>query len=274
MGILKGFLGLQQDPDKKEDVDPVEPTGLLHSEDEEKREHDKSILEDEDGAKELKLRQLAEKEVQTAAENSLRRLHVLQLGRCPACGEHLRRHLFATVCEACGWHTYETPAKGPVRVYLRHENRTLEGDRCYTVKDGMLLLVKDDRVIAKVARAAYDTIEYVWSESEIQQRHKQMAERMNLICGWCAGKADPNHEGFHLVHVAFGSTQERYCFCSDECFEAFRRMYPARVHRNCYERNCDECDQCTRRYVAGSEGMHVIAKDFLMVPKARRRAGE
>ncbi|OPZ25717.1 MAG: hypothetical protein BWZ02_02329 [Lentisphaerae bacterium ADurb.BinA184] len=271
MGILKGFLGLQPEPDKERDKDaePAEPAGLLHGEDEARREHDKSILGDDDGTKEEKLRQLAEKEVQTAAESSLRRLHVLQLGRCPSCGEHLRRHLFASVCEACGWHAFDTPGKGPVRVFLRHENRTIEGDHCYTVKDGTLLVLKDDRVIAKIARAAYDSVEYVWSDSEIEQRRRQIAERMNLVCGWCAATAEPGKEGFHLVHVAFGSTQERYCFCSDDCFEAFRRMYPARVHRNCYERDCDTCELCTKRYVAGSEGMNVIAKDFLTPPRSR-----
>ncbi|HPY90544.1 MAG TPA: hypothetical protein PLT23_07435, partial [Lentisphaeria bacterium] len=70
-----------------------------------------------------------------------------------------------------------------------------------------------------------------------------------------------------LVHVAFGVSQERYCFCSDECYEAFRRMYPARVHRNCYDRNCNDCDFCVKRYGDEADGIRMIAKDFLRMPK-------
>ena len=66
-----------------------------------------------------------------------------------------------------------------------------------------------------------------------------------------------------MVHIAFGATQERYCFCSDDCYEAFRQMYPARVHRNCYERACDTCDLCIKRYRDEAEGIRTLAKDLL-----------
>lgn len=243
---------------------------ILSADHVEDREQDISILADEDGTKEQRLHQQATKEVQSAAEDSLKRLHVLQLGRCPSCGEHVRRHLFASICEACGWHTFDVPRNGPVRVHLTDGDRVIEGDRCYAVKTGALLVLKDDLVMAKIARDAYAVVEYLWSESEIKQRHRQMTAQLQVTCGWCNGEADPEKDGFHLVHVAFGATQERYCFCSDECFEAFRKMYPARVHRNCYERDCATCDLCVKRYADGSEGMHLLAKDYVMINRSKK----
>ncbi len=40
-------------------------------------------------------------------------------------------------------------------------------------------------------------------------------------------------------------------------------MYPARVHRNCYERSCDGCDLCTKRYENEAEGVRTLAKDYI-----------
>ena len=73
-------------------------------------------------------------------------------------------------------------------------------------------------------------------------------------CAWCDTPCRPEQDGFHLVHIALGSFQERHCFCCDDCFEAFRRMYPARVHRNCYERPCADCNYCIKRYTEESDG--------------------
>jgi hypothetical protein len=154
-----------------------------------------------------------------------------------------------------------------VRVHLRHNDRVVEGDRCYVVKTGACLVIRSDVVVARLPREAYDYVEYVWTEDEIDQRHKQLVERMQISCGWCGDPADPDKDGFHMVHVAFGATQERYCFCSDDCYEAFRKMYPARVHRNCYERDCSECNLCVKRYTSEAEGFRMLAKDFLTLRK-------
>jgi ribosomal protein L32 len=272
MARLKGILGRNREARENEPETEGEEASspIMTAEHAEDREHDISILADEDGTKEQRLQQQATKEVQSAAEDSLKKLHVLRLGRCPSCGEHVRRHLFASICESCGWHNFDVPRNGPVRVHLTEEGRVIEGERCYSVKSGALLVVKDDLVVAKVARDAYDLIEYVWSPSEIKQRHMQLADQLQVTCGWCNGKADPEEDGFHLVHVAFGATQERYCFCCDECYEAFRKMYPARVHRNCYERDCSQCNLCVKRYADGSEGMHLLAKDYVMIQKNRK----
>ena len=70
-------------------------------------------------------------------------------------------------------------------------------------------------------------------------------------------------DGFHLLHIAFGATQERYCFCSDDCFEAFRKMYPSRVHRDCYNRDCDTCSLCQKRYGEDAAEFRLLAKDYI-----------
>lgn len=233
-----------------------------------KLERDIMVLDDEFGLKEKRVQKEAAKEVQEAAEDSLKKLHLIQLGRCPICGEHLHQHLFATVCESCNFHTFETPRRGPVRIHLRDGSPVVEGERCYVLKGGDVLIMREDVIIAKVPKDAVSWVEYVWTDEEIDQRYSQLIDRMKVVCGWCNGPADPDKDGFHLVQAAFGSTQERYVLCSDDCYEAFRKMYPARVHRNCYERNCNECDLCMKRYDDETDGVRLLAKDFLKTKKA------
>jgi len=271
MSKLKDLLGKGQPVGPNgEDVESLEKT-IIQEEQHEDHEQAVSILEDEDGAREQRLQKEAAKEAQSAAEDSLRKLHVIQLGRCPDCGEHLHQHLFASICEGCGWHTFDVPRNGPVRVHLRSGGDPIEGERCYVVKTGSVLVLNNDLVVAKAPRDAYDWIEYVWNEDEIDQRHKQVVERLRVSCGWCGGPAEPEADGFHLVHVALGASQERYCFCCDDCFESFRKMHPARVHRDCYERNCSECNLCIKRYGDEAEGVRMLAKDYLTIKKKKIR---
>jgi len=269
MGILRNIFG----GTTPEAVDPVDDDSLegaiLQEGHQEELERDLSNLDDGHGAAEQRAQKDAEREVQTAAEDSLKRLHVIQMGRCPQCGEHLRQHLFASICEGCGWHTFDVPKKGPVRVHLRGTDRTVDGERCYQVKTGAVLVVRNDVVVAKVPREGCELIEYLWEQGEIDQRHKQVLDRVNLGCGWCGQPTDAEKDGFHLLHIAFGSTQERYCFCSDDCYDTFRGMYPSRVHRNCYERQCVDCDLCIKRYGDETEGVRMLAKDYLTVRKKK-----
>lgn len=260
---IKEFLGF-------ESVPPVPPEhaqplniGMFHTEQKEERDSAISILDDEEGLLEKKVHEEAEQTVQSAAEDTLKKLHVIQMGRCPVCGEHLNRHLFASVCESCGWHDFEVPRTGPVRIHLRTQPDAIEGERCYFVKSNTLLVVRNDVVIAKINRDIVTWIEYGWTNEEIDQRHRQILDNMTLPCGWCNKVCDAEKDGFHSVQIAFGSAQERYTFCSDECYEAFRKMYPARVHRDCYERKCAECNLCIKRYDDDSEQVRLLAKDYL-----------
>lgn len=264
MSKLTDLLGIGAERAEPPDSDALQD-GILQEEQKEQLEQDKSILE-ENKSKEEKLQRQAERQVQSHAEDSITKLHVIQMGRCPQCGEHLRRHLFASICEACGWHNFDKPRNSPVKVHL-NDGHIIEGDRSYSVKTGAILVLKDDLVIAKVSRDAINWTEYIWSEDEIDQRHRQVVERLDVACGWCASPADPEVDGFHLVHIAFGATQERYCLCSDDCYEAFRKMYPSRVHRDCYERSCADCNLCIKRYGDEADGIRTLAKDYLAAPK-------
>jgi DNA repair exonuclease SbcCD ATPase subunit len=95
---------------KSREQGPPEDSGdslrnsLLQEEQQENLQLDMAVLEDDDGSREEKLAKVAEKEVQSAAEVSIKKLHVIRMGRCPVCGAHLSQHLFAGICEACGWH--------------------------------------------------------------------------------------------------------------------------------------------------------------------------
>ena len=244
---------------------------LIHEADQEQYVDDLRIVTSQSSSGEERLQRRAEKEIRTAAENSLMRIHVMKMGRCPECGHHTHQHLFATICDACGWYTFEVPRSGSVRIHLVNGGHPVEGERCYVLKTGAVLVVVDDVVRAKIPTTAVSWIEYLWSEGELSSRHRQVLDRMSLLCAWCNQEANPEADGFHMAQVAFGSSQERYCLCCDECYEAFRKMYPARVHRDCYERDCATCDLCIKRYSDDNDGVRMLAKDYLEVMKQTRQ---
>ena len=267
---IRSMLGQAKRPSPEGEEEEAIRDSMLQEDQHERLVHDKSILDGDSGSREERVQREAEKEVRSAAEVSLKRLHLIQRGRCPKCGEHLRQHLFASVCDSCGWHAFDTPRSGPVRVHLVHGNDVVEGERCYVVKTGAVLIVRGDVVVARIPAAAVNWVEYVWDHEELSQRHRQVVDRMAILCGWCNTVTQPEKDGFHMAQVAFGASQERYCFCTDACYEAFRKMYPARVHRDCYERNCAECPNlCVKRYEDEVDGMHVLAKDYLQAGRKR-----
>ena len=112
------------------------------------------------------------------------------------------------------------------------------------------------RIIEKVKRIVNTPLADVAAEDKI-------------LCGWCGKEADVEKDGFTLAHVAFGASQERHCFCSDACYEAFRLMYPSRVHRNCYDSECATCTLCIKRYTDEAEGMKMVAEDTVRVKKGK-----
>lgn len=259
---IKGIFGWG----KEDDAAGARKQLVLPEEQREALKADISILGD-DGFNDSRLQKVAEKEAQSAAEDSVKKIHIINLGRCPVCGEHLSQHYTANICENCGWNKYDTPHLGGVKVHLKDSNEVLEGDQAYILKQGQCLIMKDGAVCARVPVGGYSWVEYVWTPEELEQRQMQVTDQMKITCGWCGQEADITKDGFHVVHVAFGISQERYCFCSDDCYEAFRKMYPARVHRDCYERNCNDCNLCVKRYGDEAEGIRILAKDRLKLKK-------
>ncbi len=246
---------------------------LMHEAEQEQYDHDLRIVSSQGTVNEEKLQRKAEKVIRSAAEDSLQRIHAIKMGRCPDCGHHVRQHLFASICDHCGWHTFEVPRQGSIRVHLTNGQEPVDGERCYVMKTGVVLVVVDDVVLAKIPTSSVSWIQYLWDKQELGSRHRQVLDRMSLLCAWCNQEANPENDGFHMAQVAFGATQERYCFCCDECYEAFRKMYPARVHRNCYERDCATCNLCMKRYSDDEDGIRMLAKDYLKIIKQQARPG-
>lgn len=239
---------------------------LLDDDSQDKFQSDLQMVEEDEGA--ARVHAEAEQKIRDAAKLSLKRLHVLQQGRCPQCGAALDHHMFFSICDSCGWSSYSMPRRANgVKVHTVHTTDIINGDRCYVVEGGVVLITRGDAVVARVPARSVEWIEYDWQEGELAERRKLIHEKLSLTCGWCGKETTSEKDGFHLVQAAFGSTQERYVFCSDECYEAFRQMYPSRVHRNCYERSCENCDLCLKRYSDESEGLRTLAKDLITVKK-------
>jgi len=249
-------------------VPPVSPA-LFRDQEHERIEENMRVINEDSAVK--RSHKSAAREVREAAERSLKHLHILQRGRCPQCGDPLRQHLFISVCDSCGWASWSTPKKNGVKVHLVQGGDPVTGDAAYVVKNGVTVVRRGEFVFARLPHGAVSWIEYVWTEAEMRERERGMRERLIIDCGWCGKETDPESDGFHLVQVAFGTTQERYCLCSDECYEAFRKMYPSRIHRDCYDRDCDDCDLCLKRYQSESTGIRTLPKDFLKVNSGSSR---
>ena len=56
------------------------------------------------------------------------------------------------------------------------------------------------------------------------------------------------------------TTQMRYVFCSNKCNEAFQKQYPIRIHKNCYERSCLDCDLCEKTLPGRRRNLPQIAR--------------
>ena len=83
---------------------------IIQGDQREQLEQDKKLLEEADDTGADEITREARRRLKEAAEQSLRSLKVIQGGRCPKCGEHIRQHLFAAIRDSCGWHSYEIPS--------------------------------------------------------------------------------------------------------------------------------------------------------------------
>ena len=134
---------------------------IIQGDQREHLEQDKKLLEETDYGGADEISREANRRLREAAEQSLRSLKVIQGGRCPKCGEHIRQHLFAEVCDSCGWNSYEIPRTGGVKIHLLGSEGALEGERAYVLKDGTILLLRQDAVVARLRREALAWIEYI-----------------------------------------------------------------------------------------------------------------
>ena len=195
-----------------------------------------------------------------AVRSDLRAIKMLGQGRCPECQGRTEYFLYTTVCPACGWFRRQIPDTGHSVVHLDTGERIV-CDRVYRVQGEELLCVKDGAVVSQIARRFVRQIEHVWSKEELAEAQRARRRRVEGICSWCErdfasidakeAKKDSTHDGItppFEEFVAFGVLQDRFVFCSRKCLEAFRRQFPSRIHRNCYETECKSCNNCIKRY--------------------------
>ncbi len=190
--------------------------------------------------------------VKKAARTTLQDIRMMEEGRCPSCGHKTRQFLFTSVCASCGWFSFISPEEGKSIIHLK-TGHNIECGTTFDSQGGYILGITDGVVRAKVSKDNVQHIEYVWSEEEIKKKRTARAREQAGICSWCEKNLMLADEEVTVVYAAFGSYQDRYVFCSKHCSEAFQLQYPIRVHKNCYNRPCPDCDLCIKKYSGEDE---------------------
>ena len=223
---------------------------------ESKVEEDISLLQEEkEKGVVRKLSTAVEDTIKRATKDDLKGLKLLEKGRCPECGSKTEQFLYTSICSHCGWSKRITPDVGKVVIHL-DDGRKIESDKAFEVREEVILCLKDDVITHQIMHKALAYIEYVWTEEELEKIRQKRTRELKPLCNWCFKTIpDPNRMITH--YIAFGLDQERFSFCSEECALSFSKQYPGRVHRNCYERDCNECDECRKRYDTTKERLHL-----------------
>ena len=203
-----------------------------------------------------------EEAVTRAKQADIRQIMMIEHGRCPECGGRTDNYLLTVVCPSCGWYRREQPTAGKTFVHL-DDGASVACDRIYRVAGGdEFVCVQNGVVVAQAMRRHVRRIEYEWTEDELAQMRERSRKLRTGVCHWCeknlirpgvlehvgSKNNEAGQEGPFEDYVAFGLFQEHYVFCSEACMSSFRRRYPSRIHRNCYETDCRNCDNCVKRY--------------------------
>ena len=230
---------------KKEEEKKKEKQIALVDQDSE-LEKEISLLTKEDKASVGKVISEVEGTIKEATKASIRDVKLLEEGRCPKCGRKTRQFLFTTVCEFCGWSTFITPEKGHALIHLK-DGSLVESDTIFPIIKGDVLGITDDVVRVRMPVENISYIEYAWTDEEIVERRTQRRREERVVCEWCQKEVEQD-EYVAIIYAAVGTHQERYQYCSEKCKRAFEKQYPMRVHRNCYETSCADCNECVKRY--------------------------
>jgi hypothetical protein len=186
--------------------------------------------------------------VTEAKRADIRQIMMIEHGRCPECQGRTDNYLFTVVCPSCGWYRREQPNAGKTVLHL-DDGASIACDRIYRVAGDEFVCVANGVVVALAMRRHVHRIEYQWTECELSQMRERSRKLRTGTCYWCESRpAEDGGDGPFEDYVAFGIFQERYVFCSEACMVSFRKRYPSRVHRNCYETDCRTCDNCVKRY--------------------------
>ena len=191
--------------------------------------------------------------VKEAAKSSLRDIRLMEEGRCPSCGHKTSPFLFTTVCANCGWFSHISPEDGHSVIHLKN-GATIECGSTFDTKDYYILGITDGVVRAKVSKENVEYIEFRWTDEEIEKKRQVRTTVQAGIDAWTEKPLAEYDDDKHvIIYAAFGPTQERYVFGNRENAEAFKKQYPVRVHKNCYERTCLDCDLCVKKLTGEDE---------------------
>ena len=185
--------------------------------------------------------------VTEAARSDMRDILMIDQGRCPTCHARTESFLFTVVCPSCGWYRRRVPEKGKSTVLL-NDGEKITCDYVHRGKEEYLC-IRDGVVVAEVMRTSVDMIRHDWKERELEEVRQQQIKYKTGLCSWCEkqlSEVDPDE--IQEDYSAFGAVQEHYVFCSEKCQKAFRKQYPSRIHRNCYETDCNTCSQCIAKF--------------------------
>ncbi|TVQ26166.1 MAG: hypothetical protein EA382_05895 [Spirochaetaceae bacterium] len=186
--------------------------------------------------------------VSKATQTDIRNIMLIDQGRCPVCASRTENFLFTMVCPSCGWFRREIPNRGSAIVHLT-DGTPIECDYVHHGQRDEFLAIRDGVVISELMRPEVKRIDYVWADGELDEARALVRRLKSGVCSWCQTDLTDTPDDEHREdYVAFGTMQERYIFCTEKCQRAFRRHYPARVHRNCYEVDCNQCNLCVKRY--------------------------
>lgn len=262
--MLKRLLSREKEP---EGIEQYKEKSSVLADHEEAVEETLSVLTREGKRTLNEAMEEVEKAVQEAARNSLRDLRLMEEGRCPDCGRKLHQYLFTSICSHCGWTTFIMPEKGGAVVYL-NDGSKIPCQAVFDTKGGYVLCVADDVIRARIDKKNVSHIAFTWKPEEVNERREQHRRETRGVCHWCekpfdevyadhlkrveeakkAGKEPEKPWEAIIVYAAFGVYQNRYEFCSERCENAFKRQYPVRVHKNCYDRPCPDCNLCIKKY--------------------------
>jgi len=183
-----------------------------------------------------------------ANKSDIHDILMIDQGRCPSCHGRLDKFVFTVVCPSCGWFKHKAPDKGQSHVFLTNGKEII----CDYVHRGKTdyLCIKEGVIISKITKSSIFNIDFVWEKNELENARKQSQKSLGGTCSWCEKifKKENEKEEIFEDYIAFGSTQEHYIFCSEKCQRSFRKQYPSRIHRNCYETDCKVCNLCIKRY--------------------------
>jgi hypothetical protein len=194
--------------------------------------------------------------VREAAKASLRDIKLMEEGHCPSCGQKaLRQFVFTTVCSNCGWFSFISPEEGKSIIHLK-SGRQIECGTTFDTKGGFLLGITEGVVRARVSKENVEYVEFAWTDEEIKRKRQSRVREQTGIDSWTEKPLGDYEEDPIIVYASFGPNQERYVFGNEENAESFKKQYPVRIHKNCYERPCIDCDLCTKKYNGDDETLY------------------